>query len=109
MTILVTGVKGMIGSHLVEGLLAAGHAVIGVGLTCDETCEGNYCQQKVDLADKERLQNIVDSGNVDRIIHLAACFQQRQIHFLRIPHSHAYICPRKDPPPSRYEPAPQDG
>jgi hypothetical protein len=72
MTILVTGSKGMIGSHLVEGLLTAGHIVIGIDLADDETREGNYYQHKVDLADKERLQTIVDDNKVDRIIHLAA-------------------------------------
>ncbi len=72
MTILVTGAKGMIGSQLVKGLLDAGHVVIGVDRTSDETCGGNYYHYKADLADKERLQKIADSNKVDRFIHLAA-------------------------------------
>ena len=72
MTILVTGAKGMIGSQLVRGLLDAGHVVIGVDRTGDDTCEGNYFHYKCDLADKERLQVIVDSNKIDRFIHLAA-------------------------------------
>ncbi len=72
MTILVTGSKGMIGSQLVKGLLDAGHVVIGVDRTGDETCGGNYYHYKVDLADKERLKVIADSNKVDRFIHLAA-------------------------------------
>lgn len=72
MTILVTGAKGMIGSQLVKGLLDAGHVVIGVDRTGDETCGGNYYHYKVDLADKERLRVIADSNKVDRFIHLAA-------------------------------------
>lgn len=72
MTILVTGAKGMIGSQLVKGLLDAGHVVIGVDRTGDETCGGNYYHYKIDLADKERLKVITDSNKVDRFIHLAA-------------------------------------
>ena len=72
MTVLVTGAKGMIGSQLVKGLLDAGYAVIGVDRIGDETCGGNYCHYKADLADKERLRVIADSNKVDRFIHLAA-------------------------------------
>lgn len=72
MTILVTGAKGMIGSQLVKGLLDAGHVVIGVDRTGDETCGGDYYHYKVDLAEKDRLQKIADSNKVDRFIHLAA-------------------------------------
>ncbi len=62
----------MIGSQLVKGLVDAGHVVIGVDRTGDETCGGNYYHYKADLADKERLQKIADSNKVDRFIHLAA-------------------------------------
>lgn len=71
MKILVTGSKGMIGSRLVESLLAAGHFVVGIDVVCTETIEDNYCQYRVDLADKEKLQKIIGSGKIDRIIHLA--------------------------------------
>lgn len=72
MTVLVTGAKGMIGSQLVKGLLDAGYAVIGVDRIGDETCGGNCCHYKADLADKERLRVIADSNKVDRFVHLAA-------------------------------------
>lgn len=72
MTILVTGAKGMIGSQLVKGLIDAGHVVIGVDRSGDETCGGNYYHYKADLTDKERLRVIADSNKVDRFIHLAA-------------------------------------
>lgn len=62
----------MIGSLLVEELLAAGYTVVGADLSGEETYKENYEQYKVDLADKERLQSIVNSSRVDRIIHLAA-------------------------------------
>lgn len=62
----------MIGSQLVKRLLDAGYAVIGIDRFGDETCGGNYYHYKADLADKERLQKIVDSNKVDRFIHLAA-------------------------------------
>lgn len=72
MTILVTGANGMIGSQLVRDLLRAGHAVIGVDRTGNETCGGNYHFYKADLANKERLAVIANSNEVDRFIHLAA-------------------------------------
>lgn len=62
----------MIGSQLVKGLIEAGHVVIGVDRSGDETCGGNYYHYKADLADKERLRVIADSNKVDRFIHLAA-------------------------------------
>ena len=62
----------MIGSQLVKELLDAGHVVIGVDRTGDETCGGNYYHYKADLAEKERLRIIADSNKVDRFIHLAA-------------------------------------
>ena len=70
MKILVTGAKGMIGSRLVSGLLDAGYEVVGIGRHGKETREGNYHFIPVDLADREKVREIVDG--VDRIIHLAA-------------------------------------
>lgn len=72
MTILVTGVRGMIGSQLVKKLLDEGYTVVGLDLSGDEIQGENYVQYKVDLADKAKLQSIVNRGNVERIIHLAA-------------------------------------
>lgn len=62
----------MIGSQLVKELVDAGHVVIGIDRSGDETCGGNYYHYKADLADKERLKVIADSNKVDRFIHLAA-------------------------------------
>ena len=57
----------MIGSHLVKGLIDAGHEVIGVDRRKSETTA-----VVVDLDDKNKLKNIVDEYRVERIIHLAA-------------------------------------
>ena len=62
----------MIGSCLVKELLDTGYDVVGIDRNGDEVRGGNYCHYKVDLADKERLQNIVACNKVDRLIHLAA-------------------------------------
>lgn len=72
MTILVTGARGMIGSALVKELLAEGWRVIGVGRSGEETEQGNYRFIRADLADREKLRGIMESEQVDRIIHLAA-------------------------------------
>ena len=72
MTILVTGAKGMIGSQCVKGLLDAGYKVIGVGRSGEDTADGNYRYIKADLAEKEKLGEIINENQVDRVIHLAA-------------------------------------
>ena len=72
MRILITGAKGMIGSHLVKGLLCAGYEVIGIDRCSDDLCEGKYVQRRVDLSDKKMLQTIVEEYKPDRVIHLAA-------------------------------------
>lgn len=72
MNVLVTGVRGMIGSVLVQGLLGAGHSVVGIDrIGGDADTPGCHFRQ-VDLADKSRLRGIADSLHVDRFIHLAA-------------------------------------
>lgn len=72
MKILVTGSKGMIGSHLVKGLLEAGYEVVGLDRICNQSCDGRYFHYVVDLADKDTLQFIMEKYKPDRVIHLAA-------------------------------------
>lgn len=72
MKILVTGSKGMIGSHLVKGLLDAGYEVVGLDRLSDKEGAENYHQYAVDLADKDRLETILEETKPDRVIHLAA-------------------------------------
>ncbi len=72
MNILVTGAKGMIGSHLVKGLLDAGYKVIGVDRTDDTVQRNSYFHYRLDLADKGYLEKIIKDNHIDRIIHLAA-------------------------------------
>lgn len=62
----------MIGSHLVQGLLDAGYTVIGIDRTGEDAQQNNYFHYKADLADKERLTEIISANQVERIIHLAA-------------------------------------
>jgi len=72
MTILVTGARGMIGSAVVKELLARGCEVVGVGRSGEEATEGNYRFVRADLAERERLRQIVEASGAERIIHLAA-------------------------------------
>lgn len=71
MTILVTGSAGMIGSHLVKGLIENGYSVIGIDKKPIEF-PNNYKHFEIDLGDKEALDSIFSNEKVDRVIHLAA-------------------------------------
>ena len=72
MKILVTGAKGMIGSHLVTALLAEGYEVVGVDRAGEDSRSKMLSFFKADLADREGLRRIMDENGVDRVIHLAA-------------------------------------
>ena len=70
-TVLVTGASGMIGRHLVKGLLDKGYSVIGLARRETEEIE-NYKTYVIDLADREALKKIFADNNITHTIHLAA-------------------------------------
>ena len=72
MNVLVTGARGMIGSALVQGLLAAGHSVVAIDRIGGDSDAPRCHFRQVDLANKPRLREMADSLRVDRFIHLAA-------------------------------------
>lgn len=77
-TILMTGVAGMIGSHLLDDLLAKNYKVIGIdnlayGKTVNidhNMSNPNFKFYKVDILDFETLKIL--AKDVDTIVHLAA-------------------------------------
>ena len=71
MTILVTGSAGMIGSHLVKGLIKNGYNVIGLDKKIIEF-PNSYKHFEADLGDKDTLDSIFNDNKIDRVIHLAA-------------------------------------
>ena len=71
-TILVTGASGMIGSHVVHGLLEAGYAVVGIDRNAGRIQAENYFHEIVDLADREAISEILQAYKVNRVVHLAA-------------------------------------
>ena len=83
MKVLVTGGAGFIGSHLVDRLLADGHAVAIVDEFNDfyspEIKRANLAGvldsielHEADIRDESAVQNIVKNGRFDAIVHLAA-------------------------------------
>ena len=71
MTILVTGSAGMIGSHLVQGLLKNNYRVIGIDKKPIEF-DGSYRHYQIDLGDVDSLEKLFSENKIDRVIHLAA-------------------------------------
>ena len=71
MKVLVTGSAGMIGNHLVKGLIDSGYSVVGIDKKTIEF-ENNYKHFEIDLGDKEALNNVFAEEKIDRVIHLAA-------------------------------------
>ncbi|HWY13424.1 MAG TPA: GDP-mannose 4,6-dehydratase [Bacteroidia bacterium] len=77
-TVLMTGVAGMIGSHLLDDLLAKNYKVIGIdNLTYGKTINiehnmsnPNFKFYKVDILDFDTLKIL--AKDVDTIVHLAA-------------------------------------
>ncbi|MEP1151827.1 MAG: GDP-mannose 4,6-dehydratase [Balneola sp.] len=84
MNIVVTGGAGFIGSHLIDRLLAEGHAVTNIDNFDDFYSESikrrnidghlqydNYKIYEIDIRDKKDLVDVIPS-NIDVIVHLAA-------------------------------------
>ncbi len=73
-TVLVTGASGMIGRHLVKGLLDKGYSVIGLARRETELRAEikNYKLYVVDLANREALERIYAENEITHTIHLAA-------------------------------------
>ena len=84
-SILVTGGAGFIGSHVCEALLNRGDSVICIDNLDPyyspsikeknlEVCKksSNFSFVKLDLLDKESLDEFFDKNPVDKVIHLAA-------------------------------------
>ena len=71
MNVLVTGGSGFIGSHVVDRLLAAGHAVRSLDLADARNALPQACEQRVgDLLDPPTL--LAAAEDCETIIHLAA-------------------------------------
>ena len=85
MKYLITGAAGFIGFHTSQYLLKRGYSVIGVDNLNDYYAvslkndrikqidsEEKYSFYTLDIVDKQKLEQLIDSENPDIIIHLAA-------------------------------------
>lgn len=72
MNILVTGSAGMIGGHVVKGLIENGHKVIGVDRRVSNEKYHGYAQVVLDLSSRSSIMPLFDEVKIDRVIHLAA-------------------------------------
>ena len=100
MKVLITGAAGFIGSHVAHILLDRGDEVVGLDnmndyydptLKVDRlarlTPKAGFKFHKVDIADKDTLDNVFKIEKVDRVINLAA---QAGVRY-SLENPHAYI------------------
>ena len=72
MNILVTGGAGFIGSHLVDGLVEAGHHVVVVdnlSTGCREHVHDQAVFYEMDILQKDELARIFADGAFDIVFH----------------------------------------
>ena len=100
MKFLVTGAAGFIGMHVAVRLLQAGHNVTGIDNLSDyydvrlkqarldllRPCP-NFRFIKMDVADREKVNELFEGGKFERVIHLAA---QAGVRY-SLENPHAYI------------------
>ncbi len=75
MRFLVTGVAGFMGGHVAEGLISAGHEVVGVDDLSggfEENVPDGVTFHQVDLRDSEKTEAVVGEYPPDVLCHLAA-------------------------------------
>ena len=73
--ILVTGIAGLLGSHVASFLIKKGHNIIGI-----DNLSGGYLENipprakfyKIDLLDSEAVDRIIHDHSVDIVYHFAA-------------------------------------
>jgi UDP-glucuronate 4-epimerase len=100
MEILVTGAAGFIGMHVAARLSQAGHNVTGIDNLNDYydvrlkqarldvlKPYSNFRFLKMDLADRERVNELFSDGKFERVIHLAA---QAGVRY-SLENPHAYV------------------
>lgn len=100
MQVLVTGAAGFIGYHVARLLLERGDAVVGLDNMNDyydvSLKEARLAQlqpmsgfefARIDLADREAMDELFEAGGFDRVIHLAA---QAGVRY-SIENPHAYV------------------
>lgn len=77
MKILITGINGMVASHLADLLLSKGHKVVGTLRWQEDTSNINHIKDKIKLVhmnlnDYKNVQEVIMSEKPDAISHLAA-------------------------------------
>ena len=60
MRVLVTGVKGQLGYHVVQELEKRNHTAIGVDI------------EEMDITNAEETRNVIENAHVEAVIHCAA-------------------------------------
>ncbi len=85
MKVLVTGAAGFIGHHVAAALLERGHEVVGVDNHNDYydtqlkearvarvATHPGYCHERVDIADRDVIEQVFQRHRPRRVVHLAA-------------------------------------
>ena len=103
MKVLVTGAAGFIGFHVTKALLERGDTVIGIdnindyydvklkegrlNALAEHTLSENFTFIKMDVADRQKIENLFAESAFDKVVHLAA---QAGVRY-SIENPHAYV------------------
>lgn len=83
-TVLITGIAGFVGSHLVERLLDEGIKIIGLKRSGTDLWRIEHISGRIALYDVDNLEQAFSENKIDCVIHLATCYIKHHTSFREV-------------------------
>lgn len=77
--VMITGVNGFIGSHLVNQLIGEGYQILGVSIEERSLLDKEIIYEQADIADMELITRIFEKYEPEYVIHLAAIVHKQSM------------------------------